>query len=363
VAPFLPNPHIGFVDQFRVVAVLQTETARCAVLNKIAVPILTWGVLAALAPALAQDEDTGAGTRAGFGGACPSAPGPARDAGYCTNTFSTNHNFTTATVDTLYSYQSGFQWYGINHFGFYKGSNNQILLNGDGSASEKATQPGDLGFSTVGSTLSAPRFVGTAFGGGMYVEMTASYDQSRVRKAEGWPALWTFSYEHILNNNSDVWPAPAAPSANYHQWAEFDIAEHFDDGISNRYYATVHHGYGVGNVTCPGQLWCNTQTVTTIPLSTTETPHRYGMLWAPATSTQRGYVKWYLDGVQQGETISWTKQDPKVDAPPPTLEAPWTYGIIDLNHMALIFGGGVNSPITVYDVEVWQVDAHHNLHN
>jgi hypothetical protein len=321
--------------------------------------LLAGVVLAVLALVLAQNIVRGGRHAAGGGGRCPSAPGPAQDAGYCANTFSTNHNFTTATVDFLYTYRPGFQWYGINFFGVYVGSNNQLLLNSDGSASEKATEPGDQGFASVGVSPSGG-MVGTAFGGGMYVEYTASYDQRLVDPALGWPSLWTFSLEHILN--TDLWPVPAAPSANYHEWAEFDILEHEGRGATNQYHATLHHGYGVARTTCPGQEWCDTQTITPIALSTTTTPHRYGMLWAPATATRRGYVKWFLDGVQQGATLNWTHEDPTTDAPPPTLSTPWTYGVVDRQHLALIFGSGVNAPITVYDVEVWQVDASHNLH-
>jgi hypothetical protein len=125
----------------------------------------------------------------------------------------------------------------------------------------------------------------------------------------------------------------------------------------------VHHWYGEGEKSCPGQLWCNVQAVTLIPLAETTTPHKYGMLWVPATATQRGFDKWYLDGKQQGQTLSWARQDPTAYPPPPTQDAPWTYGVIDLNHMALVFGGGVSAPITVYDVEVWQANGRHNVHN
>ena len=99
-----------------------------------------------------------------------------------------------------------------------------------------------------------------------------------------------------------------------------------------------------------------------VPTSTDfSQPHRYGALWVPATPTTQGYYKSYFDGVQTGSTLYWNYNDPAKPFPPPPVYGVTAMSGMDQRHMYLILGTGIDQPMTVQSVSVWQASSANNL--
>ena len=90
-------------------------------------------------------------------------------------------------------------------------------------------------------------------------------------------------------------------------------------------------------------------------------PHRYGYLWVPATATVRGYAQYYFDGLATTDKVTWSYYNAEKPPPPPAAAAAWKFGINDSQHAALVLGTGVNQPMTVYCVDVWQASSKANI--
>jgi hypothetical protein len=80
----------------------------------------------------------------------------------------------------------------------------------------------------------------------------------------------------------------------------------------------------------------------------------------PATPTTPGYAKFYFDRAQVGPTTQWTLLG---DQPPPPVNQPWEWGIIDREHLWLILSTGLGQPVTVRRVDVWQASTANNIVN
>ncbi len=107
-------------------------------------------------------------------------------------------------------------------------------------------------------------------------------------------------------------------------------------------------------------------------------PHRYGLLWVPATSSSDGSIKYYLDGVLQVTQV-WGQFNCAAPPQSPLFNQVWKYGVLDCQHLALILDTGAgksqapqggwsgvqpvqngyapNNPMTVYSVDVWQAGS------
>jgi hypothetical protein len=78
----------------------------------------------------------------------------------------------------------------------------------------------------------------------------------------------------------------------------------------------------------------------------------------PATDKSPGYAQYYFDGVATPDKITWTKFHGEIDNPGTT---PWTFGIIDQQHLAILLDSGPGQPMTVKSVNVWQASPAGNL--
>ena len=77
----------------------------------------------------------------------------------------------------------------------------------------------------------------------------------------------------------------------------------------------------------------------------------------PATATTQGFAKYYFDGVQVGNTITWNQYNPSA-GPAPSISNGTAFSVLDELHLALILGtGSSGTPNTVYSVSVWQNSA------
>jgi len=291
-------------------------------------------------------------------------PSYAADVGYTVNTFSST--FTASTVDLGNSGRSGYSWYPWNLFGS-RTNTSAIELNPDGSVTLAGDTTGPDGeLTTATAAPNAAGFVGTAFGGGAYIEAVLRFNPADVARAnsKGWPAFWSLPLEGSILQGANQWPGQVA---GYLHGIEADFFEYLllpYGGPPNAYGASLHDWYGVYDVTCRAlcqQAMPARVGKRTAPMATEFTQyHRYGFLWVPATVTTPGYARFYFDGQSIGPDQRWTKY---LDQPPPPTNQPWAFGIIDKQHLMLILGTGVGEPMTVQSVNVWQASATPNLHN
>jgi hypothetical protein len=297
-------------------------------------------------------------------------PSPARAAGYLTNTFSSdvsvNQGFTTSTVDMSRTYASGFQWYYWKFFG--ESTPNASVLNGDGTISV-SSGPGNANICSCGSISGNPNYVGTAFGGGAYFDAEISLNPVGANTGTIWPAWWGMALEHLapILANGYQWSGQAS---NYFHFIETDFFELIPPPIGStfNYDATLHDWYGQFGITCPPGF-CETSSNSSVATANQvqvptnfnwNLPHHVSMLWIPATDSSNGSITFYLDEVAVIGPILYSQFT--TQSPPPTTSTPWTFGVIDQQHIALILGGGGN-PLNVNAVNVWQLNDSNNLHN
>lgn len=292
-----------------------------------------------------------------------SAPPAASAAGYSTNTF--NGTFTEQTVDLKQSGNPGFQWYPWALFG-RKTNLGALHLNGDGTITLQGDTSGPNGeIVSILPTKDGGKFVGTAFGGGGYIEAEFKFNPDDVAAAnsKGWPAFWALSLEDTALGGSQ-WPGQAS---GYRHSVEADFFEYLYLPYKvprNVYGAGLHDWFGVANVTCPKGLCAqhmnNTDTKRVTAGNTDMNQfHRYGFLWVPATASRPGYARFLFDDKPMGPDQKWTQFN---DQPPPPTNQPWAFGRLDQQHLVLILGTGVNEPMTIRGVNVWQASDSANVH-
>ena len=286
-------------------------------------------------------------------------PAPAAAAGYRMETLASN-SFSPANVDMKTTYARGYQWYFLNFFGLTP-LPATTTFNSDGSINVATTVTGwtqeGSNIGSAGAISGSPGFRGTAYGGGGYFEATFAFNNTAVNTSLGWPSWWGYSLEQFTwNQGKAQWPGQRP---GYQHYIEADFFE-YDAGVVAGYGGTLHDWYGVnssGNYQLP---WSSAGR--NVPSNTNFNQyHRYGFLWKPATATAKGALSYYFDGVQVGPTTyytKWTNQPPA-----PSAATPWTFGVIDHQHLVLILGTGPPVAMQVKSVHVWQASAANNLHN
>ncbi|WP_428488741.1 hypothetical protein [Rhodopila sp.] len=230
----------------------------------------------------------------------------------------------------------GGNWQKFNFFGVDPGSI-PVTQNADGSVT---ISPGGDGYGAQLSTASVgttpTNWTGEAFGGGAYFQATMSFN--------GPASFWANDVENMATGSTTG--QPTTPS-----WIEADIAEFDSTGVYgfalHNWTSTANGGQGISTLNSGSPVF---------PAGANYTvPNTYGLLWIPATATTQGYVKWYFNGQQIGNTIYWNQFNPNEPA------SANPYSVMDSRHMALILGAGSSTPNTVYNVEVWQASAAHDI--
>ena len=282
-------------------------------------------------------------------------PPVAAAVGYNKNTFSTNA-FSTSSVDMRGTYASGFQWYLFNFFGSAPTAAH-ITINGDKSiAVGQGGNDYNAALSSAAQIRRSPGYVGTAFGGGAYIEAVVKFDAQAFNGIGiGWPSFWTNALES--NMGTSQWPGQAA---GYHHSIEADILEYFQGQWSdplNQYSASLHDWYGPSG---SGDQYA-IGTAYTVPQADFSNYNTVAMLWVPATGTTDGHINFYWNG-NLVSTQSYT-QLTDADQPPPSASTPWAFGIIDQDHLVIETGSDNTYPITIQSVNVWQASANSNLHH
>jgi hypothetical protein len=298
------------------------------------------------------------------------APPQAAAAGYLANTFSST--FAMSTVDVGDTKQAGFAWYLGQFFGEPDTPASDLTFNPDGTLTlDGAGTVSNAGINTAAPSKSnAAGWVGVAFGGGAYFEAVFSFNPQDTIAANGagWPSWWAMAVEHLAFLPSEQWPGQAT---SYFHFIETDFFEYDVWSFSphNEYGGAMHDWWGLWQSTCPsgycnvsnaggdGTSFSNFQIQT--PSSTDFTQdHAFGFLWIPATATQQGRATYYFDGQATNDVVTWAQYQSQ--APPPGM-TPWTFGILDQQHVVLILGTGAGEPMTLKSVDVWQASAAENL--
>jgi hypothetical protein len=295
--------------------------------------------------------------------ATAATPTAATQQGYTVNTFSSN--FTAQTVDINGTLNRGFKWY-LGDLFSYRASPAGVKINSDGSV----TLLGDHTYAAGALMSVAPyrgtnTFVGTAFGGGAYIEAVLSYNPAQVTAwhtgaSYPWPAFWSLPMEGNLIPGAAQWPGQAA---GYLHSVEVDFFEADNPTDPKRYGVAMHEWWGITNETCPGlcKITPNPPGVLLPPIGTDFTQyHTYGFMWVAATATTPGFVEAYFDGRPTGYKVSWSRY---TNQPPTPVGQPWAYGRADQQHLFFILGTGEGEPMNVKSVNVWQTDASKNMSN
>jgi hypothetical protein len=265
----------------------------------------------------------------------PPTPPPAAEVGFNTMTFGPN-----VTI--------GGNWHKFNFFGVSPASIH-ATQNSDGSVT---ISPGGNDYGAMLSTTArgaGNSFIGIAFGGGGYFQATMKFN--------GPASFWANDIENMNSVSAGTGPNqwPGQPTG-FGDWIETDFAE-FDS--PNVYGFAIHNWYGkVGSN-------AGTSTVDSgspvFPAGADYTkPNTYAFLWVPATGSRQGYAKFFFNGSQIGNTINWNQYDPSA-SPPPAVSNGTAYSVLDKLHLALILGTGSSTPNTIYNVQVWQASAAHNI--
>jgi beta-glucanase (GH16 family) len=140
---------------------------------------------------------------------------------------------------------------------------------------------------------------------------------STCSQGHGWPSFWSSSIELATHQISESAPA-----------GELDFFEYYVSGGYRAYLTTVHQASG----TTKGVQ--NPNNVPTVPSGTNYgTWHIYGCLWTP------NEVRWYFDN----NLVETVKTGPGTP-----------YTALEQEKMFLILGSGVNWPMYVDYVHVWQ---------
>jgi hypothetical protein len=255
-------------------------------------------------------------------------------------------------------------WFPWNFYSAGASPSGATSQNADGSLFVSGIENNSYGatVSTASQTNTGNRWVGTAFGGGAYFEAVLSFTgQGTGPYNNGGPAFWTLDIEHLSQGPYIVnWPGQAS---NYDDFFELDFMEYdagneygYQNGIGN-WYGTAGQGLPNPYTQIPGVLGG-----VLVPAGTNfASYHKYGCLWVPATPSTQGYLKFYFDGVQVGETFVWNYNDPANPFPPAPVNNATSMSGMDQRHLALILGTGTDQPMTVQAVSVWQASSAENV--
>ena len=259
------------------------------------------------------------------------APEPAAAVGFNMRTFGPN-----VTI--------GQNWHKFDFFGVSPSKINAVQ-NPDGSVT---ISPGGDNYGALLSTAARgpdTGFAGVAFGGGGYFQATMKF--------KGPASFWADDIENMNGLSAGIGPHqwPGQPYG-YGNWIEVRFrGVRFSERLRVRDPQLVWPSWQRRRHQHPG--------VRIASLSTRRRLHETQHLWVPMGAghgSRQGYAKFFFNGVQVGNTITWNQYNPSA-GPPPSTSNGTAYSVLDKLHLALILGTGTTTSNTVYDVEVWQASA------
>jgi sugar lactone lactonase YvrE len=217
-------------------------------------------------------------------------------------------------------------------------------------------------------------FVGIAFGGGYYVEAELSFAMGAVSYSPvttGGPAFWGQDIFWLAQPENALIPDPPAPSAGYYHYTETDFFEWLGNSkyvstSNSSYVFTLHDWNGqppnfdvVSSSSLPNYVPCS------VGSASFTNPNRYGALYIPGNGSTNGTIQAYFNGVPVGNPVEWLPYDANETLPPSlgtaSNPAGTAFNVVDARQLALIFGTGSYTPMTVYSLVVYQGANANNL--
>jgi len=259
----------------------------------------------------------------------PQAPAPAKAVSY--NRLAFSDDFTSlATVDLTATGKPGHQWYTDRPFRWGTTSPDSLSVTDSVLTINPKTKSPNYTIGTVSPTSKQGR--GFTFG---YFEARLAFDPSHATRSDGWPSFRGLSKDHIACR-------PSRPRS-----AELDFFEAYNDPgrpFESIFAGTLHDWSLKGEEIDRGSYGNNVYPLKGVDFTQW---HTYGCLWQP------GKVTWYFDG-KPILTQAYSASAPPV---PNTGGHPaGTFSNLDSDPegQALILGSGVNYPLKVDWVRVWQ---------
>ncbi len=294
------------------------------------------------------------------------APPQAVEVGYTKNTFATY--LSEADIDLGDSGRSGFSWYIRNPFGRTSNEAKKwMTFNPDGSLT---LTWGSIWTAAVKNS-SGNWAGGVAFGGGGYFEAELKFnpDDTLLSTTPWWPSFWSIAIEHLARLKDEQWPGMPAGYIHYAEVDFFEFAKGWWAPPKCCYAGTINDWYGIWKQTCKEGFCVRNNNLSgktkfrNFRISFPEHVdfsqyHRYGLLWVPATDTKPGYAQYFFDGKPTSDRVYWSKY---TDPPPPPGDRPWTFGILDKQHLVVTLGTGKDKPLTIRAFNVWQSSNDSNL--
>jgi hypothetical protein len=267
-------------------------------------------------------------------------PGPAAGAGFNTETLGQQPLAVGTTPNPTTGFPEFSNGADVVPFDFFGTSwtdigetsgNGSVTLNGTGETYGN-------GLATASQTPAGQTLNGIAFGGGGYYQVTMS--------GNGPMSFWMNDAE-TMNGESNGSGTDGLAGG----WMEADIAEFDSTGVYgfalHNWTSTANGGQGISTL--------NSGSPASPPGANYSVPNTYGMLWVPATATTQGSVKWYFNGQQVGNTITWNQYIPGQAA------ADNPYAVMDALHMVPILGAGAGTTATFSNLQVWQASAANDI--
>jgi hypothetical protein len=224
-----------------------------------------------------------------------------------------------------------------------------VMQNGDGSITLMGNpDPGYGGLVSPAAynTSNIYKYQGIAFGGGLYYQITLSYEGIQTGSSMAVQMYDVLSLSHYTPLNV----------AGY-LGIEIDGPEFNRAGSTTQYGISCHNYYypsgGPETRVDPSVLLYGGSPVT-IPSGSLSGSNTYGLLWVPATSTTDGYLKWFFNGVQVGPTVTWVQYSAN-QAFPPSNAASTVCNVLDTLRIVPVVGlGNTPTPMTITSVQIWQ---------
>lgn len=256
----------------------------------------------------------------------PGVPKAAAEAGYNTQTFGAE-------------LVMGSNWHLFDHYGNQNPGcvtqlpNGAIRCNGNGSNGFNAH------VCSARAAPGSPNWRGVSFGGGAYFEATLKWDNA-YQQVNGWPSWWGNECSRD-GYGMRQWPGQRG---GYKDAIELDFMEWWS---GTRFGGAIHRWYEQSRDFAEG---CSVD----VAAGAAGSPHRYGFLWVPSTTSARGYARVYFDDAVR-YSWSWPRYNPAAGPPPTDLST------CDVTHQALILGTSAGNPMTVTAASVWQANTNQNI--
>ena len=286
-------------------------------------------------------------------------PSAAYNAGYKLNTFSSTFQ---NDVDLSKTFNSGFNWYQYNPFG-YNPDMSKVTGTTTGGPLVLLGDTVNVGGEICTAAVKGTSMVGKAFGGGGYFEASLKFDPTLVTVglSNGWPAFWSLSIEKMTNPpTSDQW---AGQAVGYEHYIEPDFFEYIrpTSTVTASYYGTLHDWSGISPSFNNDSNEPNSANIVPTNAATTQwlNYNNIGFLWVPATATTKGYAQYYYNRQPVGTTLFWTQYSPSFV--PPVAGQTWKYGVMDTQHLSVVLSTCSGCPFTIQSVNVWQATNANNI--